>query len=90
MNLYQAQIEKELNTWKKMLTKRIGLFTRISQGIQVKMRKLVPQKLQDSITVAFEKFIRSFMAGAEIFGFDEYTGDLTSAVHPMIINESKL
>jgi hypothetical protein len=88
MNLYEIQIEKELNHWHKEITKRGSLFTRMSQGVQEKMRGVVPKKVQNTITVAFEKFVKTFMAGTEIFGFTEKTDDLTLSERDYLVIKS--
>jgi hypothetical protein len=82
------QIDKELNHWHKDITKRANLFTRMSQGVQTKMRGMVPQKLQDTITTTFEKFIKTFMAGSELFGFAECTDDLSLAERDYLVMKS--
>jgi hypothetical protein len=77
MNLYELEVQKDLVQFKKKIYAKSNIFTNISQGAQEKIRNLVPKKLQDTITTAFEKFITVFIAGTEVFGFKEDTDNMT-------------
>jgi hypothetical protein len=77
MTLYELEVQKDLARFKKKIDAKSNIFTKISQGAQEQFRKLVPKKLQDAVTAAFEKFITIFIAGTEMFGFKENTEGMT-------------
>jgi hypothetical protein len=64
MNGYMTEVTKELNAWIAKIEKEEGVFGFLSKGVQAQMRKLMPQKAQDAITVAMKGFISAVMDGS--------------------------
>jgi hypothetical protein len=64
MNLYQEQINRELEAWHKDIVKPAGFMENAARSVQLKIRKLYPQKAQDAITVALKTFTDAVMFGS--------------------------
>ena len=64
MNTYEKQVDKELKRWYAGIVKSAGLIERTTGGIQKKMQNIVPQKLQNAITIAIEAITKAVMSGS--------------------------
>jgi hypothetical protein len=65
MNYYRQIIEQEMNDWRGDILKKENMIARTSKGMQNQARKLMPQKVQDIVTVTIEKFIETVMFGSK-------------------------
>ncbi len=87
MNLYEKHIEKELDRWHSEIVKSAGLFERASKGIQNKTRKLMPKRVQDTITSAVEKTVRAVLSGSVLLSVKEDTSDLKLSERDFLVRE---
>lgn len=87
MNLYEKHIQKELDRWHSDIIKNAGLFERASKGIQDQTKKLVPQKLQDTITSTTEKMVKAILSGSVLLSIKEDTSDLSLAERDFLVQD---
>ncbi|MEM1485049.1 EcsC family protein [Oscillospiraceae bacterium PP1C4] len=87
MNLYEKHVEKELSRWHKEIIKSAGLFERTSKGIQNQTQKLVPHKIQSTITAAVEKMTQTILFGSGMLTIKEDTSDLSLAERDFLVQE---
>lgn len=64
MNAYHKQIEKELQGWHEKIITPPKLLKKKTTDLQLKARKLVPGKVQDSITAVIKTLIKAVMYGS--------------------------
>ncbi len=85
MNLYEKHVEKELNRWHCEIMKDAGIFERSSNGIQKQTRKLVPKKMQNTITVTVEKMVETILFGSELLTIKEDASGLSLAEQDFLV-----
>ena len=66
MNSYEAQAKRELRAWQRMMQKKPGMMDRFTKKIQVKINKIIPEKVHEVITTAIKQMIRGVLFGAEL------------------------
>jgi hypothetical protein len=66
MNSYEAQAKRELRAWQRMMQKKPGKMDRFTKKIQVKINKIIPEKVHEVITTAIKQMIRGVLFGAEL------------------------
>lgn len=77
MNLYEKQVESELEGWYKGIVKSAGVLERTSDGIQKKTRQLVPRKVQETITAAVKTMTKTMLHGSGLLSIQEDTQGMT-------------
>lgn len=87
MNLYEKHVEKELNRWHNDIIKSAGVFERTSKGIQKQTQKLVPKKMQNTITVTVEKMVRTILFGSDLLTIKEDASGLSLAEQDYLVQE---
>ena len=87
MNLYEKHVDKELSRWHGEIVKSAGFFERASKGVQSRTQKLVPKKLQDTITAAVEKVVRTVLSGSDLLSVQEDTAGLSLAERDFLVQE---
>lgn len=87
MNLYEKHIEKELNRWHNEMIKSAGVFERTSKGIQKQTQKIVPKKIQNTITVTVEKMVQTILFGSDLLTIKEDTSGLSLAEQDFLVQE---
>lgn len=85
MNLYQKHVHDELNKWHQDILKGEGIFSKASKGIQSQTQKLIPRKVQDTITVTIEKMTQTIMFGSGILSINGETDDLSLAERDYLV-----
>jgi uncharacterized protein (DUF697 family) len=63
MNVYEENISRELNTWKRKMQARPTIFNRLSKKLQVKINSLLPEKLHAAMTTAIKQMTRAVCFG---------------------------
>ena len=63
--LYEKQALRELKAWKKHITRRPSLFSYASKAVQAKLNNLLPEKVQEGITVVIKQMVRGVLFGAQ-------------------------
>lgn len=66
MNSYEAQAKRELRAWQRMMQKKPDMMDRFTKKIQVKINKIIPEKVHEVITTAIKQMIRGVLFGAEL------------------------
>ncbi len=79
MNLYEKQINKELERWYADIVKSASLLERASKGIQTRTQKLMPQKVQSTITAAVERMVEAVLFGSDLLSGIGDTANLSLA-----------
>ncbi|WP_342756603.1 EcsC family protein [Kineothrix sedimenti] len=87
MNLYEKHVEKELNRWHDDIIKSAGLFERTSKGIQKQTQKLVPKKMQNTITATVEKMVQTILFGSDLLTIKEDASGLSLAEQDFLVQE---
>lgn len=63
--MYETQVAEELSRWKRKLEKRPSMVGRYTKGLQMKMNKLVPEKVHDVVTVSIKNMVHATLVGSE-------------------------
>jgi len=79
MTLYDKQIEKELKRWHDEILKDAGILERASGRIQKQTQKLVPRKVQNTITAAVEFMAETMLTGSQLLSIHADTSELAFA-----------
>ncbi|MCL1990760.1 MAG: EcsC family protein [Defluviitaleaceae bacterium] len=66
-NLYDETVKKELEVWQQKLLKRANRITYLSKNVQGKIQNLVPEKVQNTITVAMKGMIETVLTASSVF-----------------------
>lgn len=62
--LYNQQALKELKAWQKKMSRKPGLFSRLSKKAQTKLNSLIPDKVHTAITATIKQMVRGVLFGA--------------------------
>lgn len=65
MSKYGIKISEELKLWKHDMLRDPSLFDKLSRRIQLKINKVIPEKVHKTITVAIKQMVRAVLFGAE-------------------------
>lgn len=63
MNAYTNQARTELHEWQRQMQQPPGLFNRISKNIQVRVNKVIPEKIHSVLTQAIKQMVRAVVFG---------------------------
>lgn len=66
MNDYEVQVYQEILDWKQKILKHAGLLQRMSKQIQTKINGYIPDKVQNTVTVAIKQMVRATLTGSHI------------------------
>lgn len=64
MNEYENQIRAELAVWQDKMKKEPSFFNRVSKDLQVRINRVIPEKVHQVITSAIETMTRAVLTGA--------------------------
>ncbi len=62
---YEQEIVKELESWKRGMQRRPGLFAGISRRLQYRINRIIPEKVHNAITAAFRVVTKFMLRGAD-------------------------
>jgi uncharacterized protein (DUF697 family) len=62
---YERYILKELESWKREMQRRPGLFAGLSRRLQQRINGLIPEKVHGAITAAFKVVTKFMLKGAD-------------------------
>ncbi len=88
MNLYEKQIKREINHWHKDIMKNAGIFEKTTDELQKKTQKLVPVKIQNSITSLMETMTQAILNGSDFLSVTEDTSGMTLAEREYLVLQS--
>ncbi|MDR0886229.1 MAG: EcsC family protein [Clostridiales Family XIII bacterium] len=77
MNLYERKVNDDLDKWRKEMQKKANLLESASKGVQTKTQKLIPQKVQDTISTTMSGMVKTVMFGSGLTTIHEDTSDLS-------------
>ena len=66
-NLYEGTIRKELEEWQKKMMKKPSAMSHLSKNVQGKIQDLVPEKVQNAITVAIKTMVETVLTASSAF-----------------------
>lgn len=64
MSDYENQIRADLSVWQKRMRKALSLVNRVSKNLQVRINRVIPEKVHQVITSAVEHMTRVVLTGA--------------------------
>ena len=62
---YEQQIADELKVWQKKMSRKPSITDRLSKNLQMRMNRIIPEKVHKAITVAIKGMVRSVLFGAK-------------------------
>ncbi len=66
MNSYEANAKRELRAWQRQMQKKPNFLNRFTKRMQVKINKIIPEKVHEAITATIKQMIRGVLFGAEL------------------------
>lgn len=86
MNRYRNKIVEELEAWKHAMLRDPSLLDKLSKQVQVKINKIIPEKVHRAITAAIKQMVRAVLFGAE-FTTNTFTKDVSLQVRDALAKE---
>lgn len=65
MDLYQQRVKRELQIWKRRMTRRPSVFNKLANRTQQRINRVIPEKVHTAITVTIKQMVRAVLFGAE-------------------------
>lgn len=62
--LYELQARAEMETWKVRMRKAPGVMQRLSKTLQVRINRIIPEKVHKAITVTIKQMVRGVLYGS--------------------------
>ncbi|GGM27825.1 protein EcsC [Paraliobacillus quinghaiensis] len=66
MDEYQTKVYDEIQTWRRKVLKRSGLFNQVSKKVQTKLNGLIPDKAHKIITDSIKNMVKATLVGSNI------------------------
>lgn len=63
---YEARASAELEAWKAKVLKGPSLMGRAARGAQVRINRMIPEKVHAAVTVMMEKMTRAIITGSDL------------------------
>lgn len=63
---YEARARAELEAWTSTVLKGPSLMGRAARGVQVRINKMIPEKVHAAVTVMMEKMTRAIITGSDL------------------------
>jgi hypothetical protein len=63
---YEAQARRELEAWLARMARGPSLLDRASRGVQVRVNRIIPEKVHAAVTTVIEKLTRVIVAGSDL------------------------
>jgi hypothetical protein len=63
---YEQQVHTELRAWEKKMRRKPSITDRISKNFQVRMNRIIPEKVHQVITATIKQMVRGVLFGAAI------------------------
>ncbi|HEX6914059.1 MAG TPA: EcsC family protein [Chitinophagaceae bacterium] len=64
MDAYDQQVLKALNRWKKRMSRKPSVISRLSSNVQGKLNSYLPEKFHSALTIAIREMVRAVLFGA--------------------------
>jgi len=65
-NEYEQKALRELKAWQKAMQHKPTLFNKIAKNMQIKLNRIIPEKVHKVITTAIKQMVRGVLFGAEL------------------------
>lgn len=65
MDAYHEKIHRDLQLWKRKMTRKPSVSNRLARATQVKLNALIPEKIHEAITVTMEKMVKTVLFGSK-------------------------
>lgn len=65
MSIYEDKALKEMLEWQKEMTKKPGITSGLTKGVQDKINSIIPEKAHEIITEAIKGMIKAVLVGSE-------------------------
>ncbi len=79
MNLYEMQVEKELRKWQTEIYKPTSVIEKSADVIQKTGRKLVPKKVNQTVTEVIKNVTKTIMLGSQLTTITDDTTNMSLA-----------
>ncbi|MBM7586436.1 hypothetical protein JOC86_002988 [Bacillus pakistanensis] len=66
MDSFEKVAKGELEVWKRKLLKRSGILNRVTKKAQIKMNKIIPEKVHNVITDSIKNMVKVTLTGSKI------------------------
>lgn len=66
MNDYELKVYDEVSEWKRKITKRSGMMTRLSKKAQRKINNIIPEKIHRVMTESIKAMVKTTLFGSQI------------------------
>ena len=63
---YTMHVQDEIALWQRKMTRRSGMINRVSKATQVKVNRLIPEKVHHVITESIKNMVKATLAGSNI------------------------
>jgi len=64
MDLYQQQINREVQVWKRRMTRRASAMNYLATKTQQRINRIIPEKVHHAITVTVKQMVRGVLFGS--------------------------
>jgi len=64
MDLYQQQINRELQVWKRRMNRRPSILGVFASRTQARINRIIPEKVHQAITVTIKQMVRGVLFGS--------------------------
>jgi hypothetical protein len=64
MESYEEKALKEMKSWQKKMSRKPGLFNRLSKRMQTKLNSYIPDKIHKAIAVTIKQMVRTVLFGS--------------------------
>lgn len=65
MDLYQQKVKRELQIWKRRMTRRPSILNKLASRTQDRINRAIPEKVHQAITATIKQMVRAVLFGAE-------------------------
>lgn len=66
MNEYELKVYDEVEEWKRKLTRRSGMMSRISKKAQGKINEMIPEKVHEVMTESIKAMVKTTLFGSQV------------------------
>ncbi|WP_462408916.1 EcsC family protein [Neobacillus sp. Marseille-QA0830] len=66
MNQYELEVYDEIQEWKRRITRRSGMLSRVSKKAQGKMNELIPEKVHEVMTESIKAMVKATLLGSQV------------------------
>ena len=63
---YTKKVQDELLLWKRKMTRRSGMLSRVSKGAQMKVNGLIPEKVHHVLTESIKNMVKATLLGSNL------------------------